>query len=96
MIPPWNFPLAIFTGQVAAALVTGNAVLAKPAEQTPLIAFRAVQLLHEAGVPEDVLQLLPGDGENVGAPLTEFSGVLSGHPLYTGSAQPLLGDDAAS
>ena len=53
-ISPWNFPLAIFTGQVAAALVAGNAVIAKPAEQTPLIAARAVELLHEAGVPDDV------------------------------------------
>ena len=68
-ISPWNFPLAIFTGQVSAALATGNAVLAKPAEQTPLIAYRAVQLLHEAGVPREVLQLLPGDGR-VGAALT--------------------------
>ncbi|RUY90139.1 bifunctional proline dehydrogenase/L-glutamate gamma-semialdehyde dehydrogenase PutA, partial [Mesorhizobium sp. M7A.F.Ca.CA.001.12.2.1] len=56
-ISPWNFPLAIFTGQIAAALVTGNSVIAKPAEQTPLIAFRAVELLREAGVPEDVIQL---------------------------------------
>ncbi len=69
-ISPWNFPLAIFTGQIAAALVTGNTVLAKPAEQTPLIAARAVALLHEAGVPRDVLQLLPGDGPSVGGPLT--------------------------
>ncbi|MEX0730517.1 MAG: bifunctional proline dehydrogenase/L-glutamate gamma-semialdehyde dehydrogenase PutA [Aquisalimonadaceae bacterium] len=67
-ISPWNFPLAIFCGQVTAALAAGNAVLAKPAEQTPLIAFRAVQLLHEAGIPTDVLQLLPGDGR-VGAQL---------------------------
>ena len=66
-ISPWNFPLAIFTGQVAAALVSGNAVLAKPAEQTPLVAFRAVQLLHEAGVPTDILHYLPGPGETVGA-----------------------------
>ena len=69
-ISPWNFPLAIFTGQIAAALVTGNAVVAKPAEQTPLIAARAVALLREAGIPEDVIQLLPGDGPSVGAPLT--------------------------
>ena len=69
-ISPWNFPLAIFTGQIAAALVTGNAVIAKPAEQTPLIAHRAVELLHEAGVPKDILQLLPGDGPSVGGPLT--------------------------
>ena len=65
-ISPWNFPLAIFTGQVAAALAAGNAVLAKPAEQTPLVAFRAVQLLMEAGVPGGVLQFLPGDGATIG------------------------------
>jgi RHH-type proline utilization regulon transcriptional repressor/proline dehydrogenase/delta 1-pyrroline-5-carboxylate dehydrogenase len=69
-ISPWNFPLAIFTGQVAAALVTGNAVIAKPAEQTPLIAALAVKLLHEAGVPRDVLHLVIGDGPKVGGPLT--------------------------
>ena len=69
-ISPWNFPLAIFMGQVVAALVTGNAVIAKPAEQTNLIAYAAVKLLHEAGVPEAVLQLLPGDGAVVGAALT--------------------------
>ncbi len=69
-ISPWNFPLAIFSGQIAAALVTGNAVLAKPAEQTPLVAFDAVRLMHAAGVPRDVLQLLPGRGESVGAALT--------------------------
>ena len=65
-ISPWNFPLAIFTGQVAAALAAGNAVLAKPAEQTPLVAYHAVRLLHEAGVPGDVLHFLPGDGATVG------------------------------
>jgi RHH-type proline utilization regulon transcriptional repressor/proline dehydrogenase/delta 1-pyrroline-5-carboxylate dehydrogenase len=84
-ISPWNFPLAIFTGQVAAALVTGNTVLAKPAEQTPLIAARAVALLHEAGIPKDVLQLLPGDGPSVGAPLTSdprIAGV-----CFTGSTE---------
>ena len=69
-ISPWNFPLAIFTGQIAAALVAGNAVLAKPAEATPLIAARAVELLYEAGVPHDVLQLMPGRGAIVGAALT--------------------------
>ncbi|MFV2052067.1 bifunctional proline dehydrogenase/L-glutamate gamma-semialdehyde dehydrogenase PutA [Aliiroseovarius sp. YM-037] len=69
-ISPWNFPLAIFSGQVAAALAAGNGVLAKPAEQTPLIATFAVKLLHEAGVPREVLQLLPGDGPTVGAALT--------------------------
>jgi RHH-type proline utilization regulon transcriptional repressor/proline dehydrogenase/delta 1-pyrroline-5-carboxylate dehydrogenase len=69
-ISPWNFPLAIFTGQVAAALVTGNTVVAKPAEQTPLIAARAVALLHQAGIPKDVLRLLIGDGPAVGSALT--------------------------
>jgi RHH-type proline utilization regulon transcriptional repressor/proline dehydrogenase/delta 1-pyrroline-5-carboxylate dehydrogenase len=68
-ISPWNFPLAIFTGQITAALMGGNAVIAKPAEQTPLIAAMAVRLMHEAGVPREVLQLLPGDGK-VGAALT--------------------------
>ncbi|GAB4359223.1 MAG: bifunctional proline dehydrogenase/L-glutamate gamma-semialdehyde dehydrogenase PutA [Oricola sp.] len=68
-ISPWNFPLAIFTGQIAAALAAGNGVLAKPAEQTSLIAARAVKLMHDAGVPRDVLQLLPGDGAIVGAAL---------------------------
>lgn len=68
-ISPWNFPLAIFMGQVTAALVTGNCVIAKPAEQTPLIASYAVQLLHKAGIPTDVLHLLPGSGEVVGAAL---------------------------
>jgi RHH-type proline utilization regulon transcriptional repressor/proline dehydrogenase/delta 1-pyrroline-5-carboxylate dehydrogenase len=68
-ISPWNFPLAIFTGQIAAALAAGNAVVAKPAEQTPLIAAAAVRLLLEAGIPGEVLHLLPGTGEAVGAPL---------------------------
>ena len=68
-ISPWNFPLAIFTGQIAAALAAGNAAIAKPAEQTPLIGARAVQCLIEAGVPGDVLHLLPGDGARVGARL---------------------------
>ena len=67
-ISPWNFPLAIFTGQVAAALAAGNAVLAKPAEETPLIAAQAVAILHEAGVPQDALHFLPGTGE-IGARL---------------------------
>ena len=68
-ISPWNFPLAIFTGQIAGAFAAGNAVLAKPAEQTPLVAARAARLLHQAGVPGDVLHLLPGRGEVVGAAL---------------------------
>jgi len=65
-IAPWNFPLAIFTGQVAAALASGNTAIAKPAEQTPLVAFEAVKLLHAAGVPGDVLHFLPGDGAAIG------------------------------
>ncbi|MGH7084353.1 MAG: aldehyde dehydrogenase family protein, partial [Acetobacteraceae bacterium] len=68
-ISPWNFPLSIFTGQVAAALAAGNAVAAKPAEQTPLVAARAVQHLHAAGVPENALALVLGDGPGVGARL---------------------------
>jgi RHH-type proline utilization regulon transcriptional repressor/proline dehydrogenase/delta 1-pyrroline-5-carboxylate dehydrogenase len=68
-ISPWNFPLAIFLGQVSAALVTGNAVVAKPAEQTPLVAAEAIRLLHQAGVPVGALQFVPGDGR-VGAALT--------------------------
>lgn len=69
-ISPWNFPLAIFTGQVVAALVSGNTVIAKPAEQTSLIAYQAVTLLHQAGIPNDVLQLLLGCGAEIGAALT--------------------------
>jgi RHH-type transcriptional regulator, proline utilization regulon repressor / proline dehydrogenase / delta 1-pyrroline-5-carboxylate dehydrogenase len=68
-ISPWNFPLAIFAGQVAAALVTGNTVLAKPAEQTSLVAAAAVRLLHQAGVPGDALHLLPGSGPELGEAL---------------------------
>jgi RHH-type proline utilization regulon transcriptional repressor/proline dehydrogenase/delta 1-pyrroline-5-carboxylate dehydrogenase len=84
-ISPWNFPLAIFTGQVAAALAAGNVVLAKPAEQTPLIAHRAVQLFHEAGVPAGALQLLPGRGETVGAALTRDARVKA--VIFTGSTE---------
>ena len=84
-ISPWNFPLAIFTGQVAAALAAGNVVLAKPAEQTPLIAHRAVQLFHEAGVPTGALQLLPGRGETVGAALTTDPRVKA--VIFTGSTE---------
>ncbi len=82
-ISPWNFPLAIFVGQVAAALATGNSVLAKPAEQTPAVAARAVALLHQAGVPAGVLQLMHGPGETVGAALVaapQVAGV-----VFTGS-----------
>ena len=65
-ISPWNFPLAIFTGQICAALVAGNTVLAKPAEQTSLIAGRTIELFHQAGVPTEVLHYLPGDGATLG------------------------------
>ena len=78
-ISPWNFPLAIFTGQIAAALAAGNAVIAKPAEQTPLIAAEAVRLFQKAGLPVGVLHLLPGRGETVGA-------ALSAHPKLAGIA----------
>ena len=84
-ISPWNFPLAIFTGQVSAALAAGNPVIAKPAEQTPLIAAEAVRILHEAGVPTDVLQLLPGDGVQVGAPLVADSRIAA--VMFTGSTE---------
>jgi RHH-type proline utilization regulon transcriptional repressor/proline dehydrogenase/delta 1-pyrroline-5-carboxylate dehydrogenase len=84
-ISPWNFPLAIFLGQVAACLAAGNTVIAKPAEQTPLIAARAVELLYEAGIPKDTVHLLPGDGAVVGPKLTadiRVQGV-----LFTGSTE---------
>ncbi len=84
-ISPWNFPLSIFTGQVAAALAAGNAVLAKPAEQTPLIAAQVVRLLHDAGIAPEVLQLLPGRGETVGAQLVG-DGRVKG-VLFTGSTE---------
>jgi RHH-type proline utilization regulon transcriptional repressor/proline dehydrogenase/delta 1-pyrroline-5-carboxylate dehydrogenase len=74
-ISPWNFPLAIFTGQIAAALAAGNAVLAKPAEQTPLIAAEAVRLYHAAGLDPRLLALLPGRGHTVGAGLTAHPGI---------------------
>ena len=87
-ISPWNFPLAIFTGQIAAALAAGNGVLAKPAEQTGLIAALAVNLLHRAGVPATALQLLPGDGPTVGATLTSDQRV---HGVaFTGSTDTAL------
>ena len=83
-ISPWNFPLAIFLGQVNAALAAGNAVVAKPAEQTPLIAARAVALLHEAGVPATALHLVPGDGK-VGASLVADANVAG--VVFTGSTE---------
>jgi RHH-type proline utilization regulon transcriptional repressor/proline dehydrogenase/delta 1-pyrroline-5-carboxylate dehydrogenase len=82
-IAPWNFPLAIFTGQIAAALAAGNTVIAKPAEQTPRIGFRAVEILHQAGVPADVLCCVVGDGETVGAPLAADPRVIG--VAFTGS-----------
>ena len=74
-ISPWNFPLAIFMGQVVAAIVAGNSVIAKPAEQTSLIAYRAVELLHEAGIPKGVLQFLPGSGAELGGVLMKDNAV---------------------
>ncbi|HAT8857354.1 TPA: bifunctional proline dehydrogenase/L-glutamate gamma-semialdehyde dehydrogenase PutA [Legionella pneumophila subsp. pneumophila] len=82
-ISPWNFPLAIFTGQVVAGLVTGNCVIAKPAEQTPLIAAYAVKLMHQAGIPEGVIQLIPGAGETIGAALVADKRIKA--VLFTGS-----------
>jgi len=78
-ISPWNFPLAIFVGQVAAALAAGNSVLAKPAGQTPIIAWKAIQLMHEAGIPADVLHFVPGSGREIG-------GVLTSDPRIAGIA----------
>lgn len=96
-ISPWNFPLAIFTGQISAALAAGNGVLAKPADPTPIIASIGVRLLHEAGVPRSVLQLIPGRGSVVGAKLTtdpRINGI-----CFTGStgvAQSIYRDSAAA
>ncbi|MCB1757238.1 MAG: bifunctional proline dehydrogenase/L-glutamate gamma-semialdehyde dehydrogenase PutA, partial [Gammaproteobacteria bacterium] len=92
-ISPWNFPLAIFTGQIVAALVTGNTVLAKPAESTALTAALAVKLMHQAGVPEQVLILLPGEGSVVGSALTSdprIAGV-----CFTGSTETAARIDRA-
>ncbi len=83
-ISPWNFPLAIFAGQIAAALAAGNPVLAKPAEETPLIAAECVGILHASGIPRDALQLLPGDGA-IGAALVAASEVAG--VLFTGSTE---------
>ncbi len=81
-ISPWNFPLAIFTGQICAALMAGNSVVAKPAEQTPLIGAEAIRIMHEAGVPVSALQFLPGDGR-IGARLVALSGIAG--VVFTGS-----------
>ncbi len=92
-ISPWNFPLAIFTGQVAAALAAGNAVLAKPAETTSLMAHLAVQLLHRAGVPRNALQLLPGRGSALGPVLTGTDAVAG--VVFTGSTATAQGIHAS-
>mgnify|MGYP001431761402 CR=1 FL=1 len=82
-ISPWNFPVAIYLGQITAALVTANTVIAKPAEQTTLVAYRILQLMHEAGIPKNVVQFVPGDGEKVGPSLLSHQ-LLSG-VVFTGS-----------
>jgi RHH-type transcriptional regulator, proline utilization regulon repressor / proline dehydrogenase / delta 1-pyrroline-5-carboxylate dehydrogenase len=87
-ISPWNFPLAIFTGQITAALMAGNTVVAKPAEQTPLIAFEAIALLHQAGVPSSALHLVPGDG-GIGAALVAHPDVAG--VVFTGSTEVARG-----
>ena len=84
-ISPWNFPLAIFTGQIAAALAAGNAVVAKPAEQTSIIAFETVKLFLKAGLPKELLHLMPGDGATIGAPLTKHPDL--GGVCFTGSTE---------
>lgn len=84
-VSPWNFPLAIFTGQIAAALAAGNSVIAKPASQTPFTAYRVVKLFHKAGIPGDILHLVPGDGKTIGNKLItsqSISGV-----AFTGSTE---------
>lgn len=84
-ISPWNFPLAIFVGQIAAALAAGNTVIAKPARQTPLTGFRAVRLLHQAGIPAEVLHFLPGSGQSIGARL--FADRRLAGVAFTGSTE---------
>ena len=91
-ISPWNFPLAIFTGQITAALMAGNTVVAKPAEQTPLIAFEAIALLHQAGVPVSALHLVTGDGR-IGAALVAHSDVAG--VVFTGSTEVARGINRA-
>lgn len=100
-ISPWNFPLAIFSGQILAAISAGNTVIAKPAEQTSLIAARAVQLMHESGIPKSVIQLLPGAGASVGAALISdprvdavcFTGsTITAHHINRSMAQNLAPD----
>lgn len=88
-ISPWNFPLAIFSGQVTAALVAGNCVIAKPAESTPLIGAKAVELMHQAGIPQDVVQLLPGKGSMIG-PIATADPRINGI-MFTGSTETARG-----
>ncbi|MDP6391007.1 MAG: bifunctional proline dehydrogenase/L-glutamate gamma-semialdehyde dehydrogenase PutA [Alphaproteobacteria bacterium] len=92
-ISPWNFPLAIFTGQVSAALAAGNAVIAKPAGPTPLIAHRAVELMHDGGVPGDVLHLLPGPGGMIGGALASDQRIAG--IAFTGSTETAQGINRA-
>jgi RHH-type proline utilization regulon transcriptional repressor/proline dehydrogenase/delta 1-pyrroline-5-carboxylate dehydrogenase len=92
-ISPWNFPLAIFIGQVAAALAAGNAVIAKPSELTPLVAYRATQLLHDAGIPREVLQLVQGTGKDVGQYIVEDERIAG--TCFTGSTQTAQAINAA-
>lgn len=92
-ISPWNFPLAIFTGQIAAALVSGNTVIAKPAEQTPLIGYRAIELIQQAGLDKNVLTFLPGDGASVGGALTSDPRVAG--ICFTGSTDTAILIDRA-
>src|SRR5205085_10490017 len=84
-ISPWNFPLAIFAGQAAAALAAGNTVIAKPAEQTPRVGVRAIEILREAGIPADAAICVVGDGEKVGAPLVADPRVAG--VAFTGSVE---------
>lgn len=92
-ISPWNFPLAIFIGQVTAGLAAGNAVIAKPADQTPLIAAAAVKLLHEAGIPKDVLQFVPGKGSVIGAKMIADLRIKA--VVFTGSTETARGINQA-
>ena len=94
MIAPWNFPLAIITGMSVGALAGGNAAILKPAAQSPVIAYRLVELLHEAGVPRGVVQYLPGPGGEVGQALVEHAGV--DNVAFTGSSGVGLGIIAAA
>ena len=84
-ISPWNFPIAIFTGQIIAALLTGNTVIAKPAEQTSIIAYKLIKILFEAGLPKEALQLILGDGESIGDEALKNKHIKG--VLFTGSSE---------